>query len=1378
VTVFKYHPGLRAQNLSRPSLPAAGGRAPLCRPPVAGSGAAPLCAPLAADLTAGGSLTAFAAPPSLWARSPRAAPLPASHPGFGRPALRQAAHIFSLLSTTALLAAAQMGAAAAQYADSRTQQNVAEGICRDTAEIKCKNQTRGQARDNSAAGNTILRQNGGRGKNTEKAPAGYQPASPFSISIDGENLPKGDPQGIADYKSGRLGVDPKAAPADRQRQADLDLQAADIQVKYDGGDVDSILNVSTAPIRRSYQPGERIEFLTSSNYPDFIRRAEIRIYRRGKQDTDAPLAIVPVAINGKAGWVMPAFGALPGDRDPLTRNPDDFLYVLRVYDAKNRYDETAPRSLARVSAAKPPAKEDGPEIAPGVGDDNTGIRNIPLQGGAVTVFGRNVPPGYTAQAFGAEVPVDAKRQFIIQRILPPGDHVVNVALNGGPGGGASGLEVARPVNIPANDWFYVGLADITIGKKMGDANIEEVRPGEYERVYHNGRLAFYLKGKVKGKYLLTASADTTEDDLKNIFKNIDKKDARQLLRRLDPNDYYPIYGDDSSFTEDAPTKGRFYVRLERGDSHVLWGTSTTRITGTELLRNEREIYGANALYRSQKTTSFGERKTEATAYGTQPDALSERQEFLATGGSAYFMKRQDIVRGSETVSVETRDETTGRVIERRTLNYGEDYSFDYMQGVLLLQHPLNSTTGASGAVRDGALGGQKIYVLANYDYVPTARDVHGYSYGGRVQQWLNDKVRVGVTGMSETTGPADQKAYGADIQLRHSERTNLEAELAHSKGPGFSVLHSTDGGLSSWSSTDEDKKRDYKGALSWRVRGRLGLADVLGEKAGDSSLGGYYEKKKAGYSSLTEEITRDQTIWGADSALTLNKNIGLKLNYDDFSTADGRRKRDGAGTITTRFNDFWSADFGLRYSKVHDSLAAESGYNGDRADAGARLTYKASEDAKIYVFGQGSIYHKGDIDRNDRGGAGAELRLTDTIGLTGEASYGTRGIGALASLDYNPNADDHYYAGYRLDPDRAFNLDRNYELHGSDMGAIVAGMKRRLSDVASTYAENTYDLFGRRRSVTQTYGVNYTPNNLWSFDGGLEMGRVKGAALSEKNLSGNGSSQEDFDRYAPRLGFNYKNEEKGITANGRGEIRLERSKDHTRNQISYLFTGGFGIKTSKDWRMIANIDAAIADSRAKENTLFTDTDYVEASVGAAYRPLENDRLNGLFKYTWLYDMPGTHQRVGGDNLIDQKYGGYYAPAQSSHIISADITYDLYSWLSVGGKYGLRLGRVKYRQNDNKDTDFNRHWQNSTAHLGILRADLHWIKNWDMLLEGRIMYMPDSARTTDYGALTAIYRHLGDNFKLGLGYNFGRFSDDLRDQTYDDRGFFVNFIGKF
>ena len=66
---------------------------------------------------------------------------------------------------------------------------------------------------------------------------------------------------------------------------------------------------------------------------------------------------------------------------------------------------------------------------------------------------------------------------------------------------------------------------------------------------------------------------------------------------------------------------------------------------------------------------------------------------------------------------------------------------------------------------------------------------------------------------------------------------------------------------------------------------------------------------------------------------------------------------------------------------------------------------------------------------------------------------------------------------------------------------------------------------------------------------------------------------------------------------------------------------------------------------------------------------------------------------------------------------------------------------------------------------------------DLLAEARVLHLAES-RTTKYGFLAAAYRHFGDNMKIGVGYNFGHFSDDLRDLTYDDQGIFLNAIGKF
>jgi hypothetical protein len=1178
---------------------------------------------------------------------------------------------------------------------------------------------------------------------------------PFSISVDGEPLVGARPPALSASAGG-----PRTTNA--QRKTDMALSGVDIQVKFDGLEVKPVLNVMTNPVRKSYRAGDEVRFLATSNYPAFIERSEIRVFERGERLEDRPVAVMPVDINGEAGWAM-----------PQTRNDESrFEYVLRVYDADGRYDETLPRSLARTDREIP--REDLQKIegtAPGMGDDNTGLRNIPIYGGAVTVFGRHVPPGYQIRALDEMIPVDQDQAFVVQRILPGGDHNVDVAVLGSLKGSA--LEFNRQINIPKNDWFYVALADLTVGKRTGDANIETVRQGEYDKVYTKGRLAFYLKGKIKGEYLLTAAADTGEDKLENLFRGLDAKDPRNLLRRIDPDDYYPIYGDDSTTIDDAPTSGKFYVRLERGDSHVMWGDYKAVIKGTEFMHSERALYGASAVYRSENATSFGERKTEVTLYAAQPDTLPQRDEFLGTGGSAYFLKRQDISVGSETVVIEVRDDITGQVKERRTLQYGEDYSFDYLQGVIILKRPLSSSTGTTGPVRDGALGGNKVYLIAQYEYTPTVGEVDGYVYGGRAQHWLNEKVRVGVTGMNENTGLANQQAFGADIQVRHSETTFIEAEVSHSQGPGFGTSRSTDGGLT-LSDVGTSGLRD-RAALAWRTRAQIDLEDIPNSGM-KGKAGVHYQEKQAGFSTLADQIYADQRIWGAFADIDVTDDVNLKLEYDDFKEDEtprdladdfpvgGREKRKGSSWVTKQFDDYWKFAFGVSYMEVNNPLARaanKSGYDGSRLDVGARLDYSPDADHNYYLFGQATVDRSGDIERGDRVGVGTKYQLTDAIGLEGEISYGATGLGALAGVTYNPDPDATYYFGYRLDPDRAFDVNRTYDLTGVDKGSIVLGARRKFDEYWSTYAENNWDLFGDRRSLTKTYGVVYTPDTYWTFDGGFEAGTI-----NDETLDSNGVQRADFDRKAVSLAVGYKDDDR-ITASLRGEARFEDSEDDTRDVDTYLVSGGLNIKTSDDWRMLLKLDSVISDSKSEAS--FRDDKYTEATVGFAYRPATNDRFNALFKYSWLYDAPGMNQ-------VSAVSGDEYGPSQRSHILSADFTYDLLPWLSVGGKYGFRHGTVRYRELDGDRQQFS-DWQKSSAHLGIVRADLHIVKKWDLLLEGRVLAMPE-ADTVDFGALAAVYRHVGNNFKVGVGYNFGRFSDDLRDLTLDDGGVFLNVIGKF
>jgi hypothetical protein len=93
-------------------------------------------------------------------------------------------------------------------------------------------------------------------------------------------------------------------------------------------------------------------------------------------------------------------------------------------------------------------------------------------------------------------------------------------------------------------------------------------------------------------------------------------------------------------------------------------------------------------------------------------------------------------------------------------------------------------------------------------------------------------------------------------------------------------------------------------------------------------------------------------------------------------------------------------------------------------------------------------------------------------------------------------------------------------------------------------------------------------------------------------------------------------------------------------------------------------------------------------------------------------------------------------------------------------------RLLLRQ-DNADERLLRY----AVRCGLLRKD-----RWDAMIEGRLLDLPD-AQDRREGMLLGMYRHIGNNIKVGVGYNFTDFSDDLTDLDYNSQGVFVNFVGK-
>lgn len=1122
-------------------------------------------------------------------------------------------------------------------------------------------------------------------------PAGAQDEAPtgFSIQVDDKII-------AADKTVLKLEKQTDKAEAGKPIviKNNVIVPKPDVAIKFDGLDVRPQLDAVVLKQGSSVPFGRKAKFQTRMNYPAFVERGEVRIINPNALGGAATVKVVSVAPNASKVIDLP--------------KGDDLIYVYRVYDAKGRFDETAPASISDFSGR-------GGNGSIGADAKTETTHRIPIFGAAVTVSGTHIAKGSVVRTLGENVRPDANGSFVVQRILPTGDHDVEVSVPNGP-------QIERNITVPASDLFYIGLLDLTFGKSLGSDL------GEDEGIRSTGRVAGYVKGKIKGGYTLTAAVDTGEDDLGNLLKNLDKKNARSLIDRMGDSERYPVYGDDSTSENDAPTNGKLYAKLERDGSHVMWGNFKSEISGTEYLRNERTLYGAQVVYRSIALTANGDPKVELQAFAAQPDTLPGRDVFLGTGGSTYFLKYQDITRGSETILVEVRDPVSGRVLTRKTLVYGIDYDINYVQGLILLRAPLSSNANSENLVVGNPNGDNRAYLVANYEHTDTGLSLDTQSYGGRVQTWVTDAVRVGVTAQSEELGTDRQNAYGVDLLYRVSEQTFAELEFAKTQGVGASSDLSFDGGL-----TTAPVSGLTGTGHAVRFKGQVDFADLGAPIEG--FFGAYFEKRDAGFSTLNHQVTYDEQLAGVYAEFEPSDQLSVRTYFDSFKDATGVKNQSGGIEVTYRPNEKLTWD--LAFEHVDKRNPNSPSGTGKRIDAATRLTYTPNDDLTVYAFAQGTLKRSGTVQKNDRYGAGAEVKLGKHWRLSGEVSDGTTGVGARALASYDRDENNSYYFGYTLD------APGNTPLNGRDKGSYVIGARRQVNDSVSIFAENTYDLFGSEKSLTSAYGVTYEHSDYLTLTGGFEFGQVKDA-----------DSGADLDRKALSFGMVYR--DASLNASARFEHRIDRSNSLGSGQdaSTWAVTSAVKYEISDQARLLFAFDGVQSENA---DASIPDATFAEGSIGYAFRPTDNDRLNVLAKYTFLYDMTDRPSLTTEDTQ----------PRQRAHIFSVDASYDLNEKFTLGGKIG---GRVS-----SQSTNGGAFTRNDAA-LGVLNLRYHAVHNWDALFEVRALKAKDIG--VNYGAVAAVYRHVGDNVKVGMGYNFGKFSSDLSDVTYNDKGVFVNIIAKF
>ncbi|MDA8585346.1 hypothetical protein N9L47_03650 [Rhodobacteraceae bacterium] len=1123
----------------------------------------------------------------------------------------------------------------------------------------------------------------------EQANAGDVVVIPVGKNTEGETRPITNTDGFSISLDG-IPIDSDPTLEDRIRQTDIALADADVRVTFDGFDPKTRLSVETVGAPRAYALGDTVTLQSELNYPAFIERSEFRIVDRRATGGARLIAIVPVEPNGRASFTVP--------------EGRDVVVVHRVYDARGRFDQTTPLPLS---------VPDGRGLLDDVeeGADTIAVSNIRVNGGTITVSATNIAQGATLRTLGEIVRPDSEGRLVIQRILPPGHYAVDVAVNGG----LRNTRLTRDVEIPSSEWFTFGVADLTYSLNRIDGATDSRT---------TARLQFYADGTTASGYNITGSIDTTEEEFRDLFRRLDEKDPRSVLDRIDPEDSYPTFGDDSTIEDTTPTSGRVYLRVERDGNFALFGDYQSRIAGSAILRNERTLYGVQGYYASQDATEDGDPRFQAELYGAEPDQLVGREVFRGTGASVYFLRRQDVFPGTETITIEIRDADSNRVIDRQLLIAGEDYDVNYLLGVVTLTRPLTGELNENLIVTNPG-GDELVNLVVQYEFTPTLSDVDGFSFGGRIEGWITDNVRLGLTGLSDNTGDTNQTAVGVDLRYEFGDNSFAQLDYAQTFGPGFDQDFSINGGLTIDGSSADDGDGE---AFQFEIQGDL--QDLGYNRAG--VVGGYFEHRTDGFSSLDFQVTGatgDETLYGAFLRVDKTEELlGYSLYADIYENDVGSEINEVGVEVTGNLSPRLAFEVAAEYL---DETTGTT--DGNRFDLAVRLEYAVSDRLTFSAFGQGTASSSGLEDYNLYG-VGVAAGITENWSLEAEVYNSSLGGGGRLLANYQHDGSSAYF-GYQLD--RGRGLDAGVP-RVDDGGTFLAGGRNKVNGSVYVYGETQLDLFDDARTLTNVYGVEYVRSDFLRYDASVDYGQVN----------------DDLERTA--LSFGVRFDDEVLRASARMEFRQDNATAGSEfDDLNAIYLDANArYEIDEERRLI--LDMGYADAASDTSSVLAGR-IIDAVLGYAYRPVKNERLNVLARLRYLEDTFG--------QSIDGVAGA--GDQQRSAVFSVEANYDLNRNWTIGAKLGGRLS----------ETNDGTGWIDNDAFLAVANARYNLVHNWDVLVEARYLDLTDVG-SSEASALGAVYRQFGNNTQFGVGYNFGSFSDDLTDIEQDDRGIFLNVVVNF
>jgi len=565
------------------------------------------------------------------------------------------------------------------------------------------------------------------------------------------------------------------------------------------------------------------------------------------------------------------------------------------------------------------------------------------------------------------------------------------------------------------------------------------------------RAAVFLKGRIRGDMLLTLAYDS------------DKDTQERLFRDIQPDEFYPVYGDSSVKGFDAQSSGRLYVRVDKNRTYLLYGDFTTPAGG------DARSLGAYSRSLTGPVVHYETGRVSATVFASRTSSRQIIDELPALGTSGpYLLSQHDIVVNSEKVEILVRDRNQPSVVISTTARTRfVDYALEPMTGRLLFNAPVASLDENLNPVSirvtyEVDAGGDKYWVEG---VAAQVKPFESLEVGGA---WVRDD------------NPADTREIkSANATLRLGGNTYLLGEIA---------------------GTDRaESGQAAKDGLGWRTELRHDGTRLQGRA--------YYVRTDAGFDNPSAPVGAGREEWGAKGTLSVTSSTSLQLDAlvsEDVVTGG---RREGVSLLIGQSLGYGlRVDAGVRRAKetaVPSQGAGTTATPVDYTSGLAKISLQVPFLRRLGIYGeyeqnladdsQRVVSAGGELQLGGRGRLYARHEFISSLGGEYTLNSTERRNSTVVGLDADYMSGGHVFSEYRV-PQGIPGRDAEAAIGLRNLWPVAKGLSLSTSIERVESLGSSVD----NESTAVTAALAYTARPDWKGTASLEW---RGAVRADTWLS-------------------------------------------------------------------------------------------------------------------------------------------------------------------------------------------------------------------------------------------------------------------------------------